>query len=56
MMTNSGLNLQRPTDGEGALAVTLAWLRESDPRDEFFAPALRPLEASGAPFNTWRSA
>jgi hypothetical protein len=26
--------------------VTLAWLRESDPRDEFFAPA---LEASGAP-------
>jgi hypothetical protein len=49
MMTSGGLNLQRPADGEAALAVTLGWLRESDSSDEFFAPALRPLEISGAP-------
>jgi hypothetical protein len=49
MMTNSGLNVQRPADGEVALAVTLAWLRESDHTDDFFAPRLKPLDASGAP-------
>jgi len=48
-MTNGGLNLLRPTDGEAALAVTLGWLRESDSTDEFFAPGLQPLAASGKP-------
>jgi hypothetical protein len=46
-MTNGGLNLMRPADGEAALAVTLDWVRASDPKDELFAPALNPLNASG---------
>jgi hypothetical protein len=48
-MTNGGLSLPRPAEGEAALAVTLGWLRESNPTDEFFAPALQPLDISGAP-------
>lgn len=48
-MTDSGLTLPRPADGEAALAVTLDWLRASDRTDEFGMLALQPLDASGAP-------
>lgn len=48
-MPNGSLNLQRPVDGEAALAVTLGWLRESEPTDEFFAARLKLLDASGDP-------
>jgi hypothetical protein len=48
-MSDGGLNLPRPADGEAALAVTLDWLRASDRTDELGAPALAPLDASGAP-------
>jgi hypothetical protein len=48
-VTNGGLSLQRPADGDAALAVTLEWLRESNPTDELFAPALQPLDGSGVP-------
>lgn len=49
MMSSGGLDLQCPADGEAALAVTLGWLRESNPTDEFFAQRLQLLDASGAP-------
>lgn len=48
-MTESGLTLPRPADGEAVLAKTLDWLRALDSSDEFGAHALRPLDASGAP-------
>jgi hypothetical protein len=66
-MPNGGLELQRPAGGEAALAVILGWLRDSDLTDDFFAPALKVLDASGAPstlaerlaaagLETWRDA
>ena len=67
MMTDGGLTLPRPADGEAALAVTLDWLRAADSTDEFGALALQPLDASGTPdtlaehlatagFRDWRDA
>lgn len=48
-MTDSGLALPRPADGEAALTVTLDWLAASDRTDEFGMLAPQPLDASGAP-------
>jgi len=48
-MTDGSLALPCPADGAAALAVTLRWLRVPDWTDEFEAPALGPLDASGAP-------
>ena len=44
-----GLTLPRPVHGEAALAVVLTWIAGSDRSDDLFAPALQPLDASGAP-------
>lgn len=48
-MTDGGLTLPRPADGEAALTVTLDWLRTLDSTDELGAFALQPLDASGTP-------
>lgn len=48
-MSDCGLNLPCPTDGEAALAVTLDWLRALDRTEEFGTTALTPLDASGTP-------
>lgn len=48
-MTDGGLTLPLPADGETALAVTLDWLRAADSTCEFGALALQPLDASGTP-------
>lgn len=48
-MTNNGLTLPYPVDGEAALAVTLDWLRTPDWTDEFEAFSLQPLNMSGEP-------
>jgi hypothetical protein len=48
-MSDGGLALPSPVDGEAALAATLDWLRASEGTDDFFAPRLHPLGASGAP-------
>lgn len=48
-MTDGGSTISPPADGAAALAVTLEWLRELDCTDESGAPALQPLDMSGAP-------
>lgn len=48
-MTDSGLTLPRPADGEVALAVMLDWLGAADWTDEFETLVLQPMDASGAP-------
>ncbi len=48
-MTDGGLTLPRPADGEAALAVMLDWIQATDWTDEFGTFALQPLDVSGAP-------
>lgn len=49
MMTDSGLIIPRPVNGDAALAATLEWLCAPESMGEFGALVLQPLDASGAP-------